>query len=150
MAASPQDRFARLSTLFHAAVELPAGAGRDAWMDAHCGGDAGLREELNGLLASDRAASSPDAPAAARLPRFGIYQARERIGMGGMGAVYRATREDGEVRQQVAIKAVASTFPSPLSRNGYGANGRSWRSCSIPISRRSWAAASPATASPTW
>ena len=114
MAASPQDRFARLSTLFHAAVELPAGAGRDAWMDAHCGGDAGLREELNGLLASDRAASSPDAPAPVRLPQFGIYQARERIGMGGMGAVYRATREDGEVRQQVAIKAVASTFPSPL------------------------------------
>ena len=36
--------------------------------------------------------------------RFGPYEVLEIIGRGGMGAVYRAERVDGEVRQVVAIK----------------------------------------------
>ena len=38
--------------------------------------------------------------------RFGPYEIQQVIGRGGMGAVYRAQRVDGEVRQVVAIKVL--------------------------------------------
>jgi eukaryotic-like serine/threonine-protein kinase len=110
-----QERFRQLTALFQEAVSLPPGPRREAYLDSKCYGDAALRDQLVRLLASDAAvqdrASNPTLP---RLPRFGVYQARELIGAGGMGAVYLATREDGEIRQQVAIKAIASPYHSPL------------------------------------
>ncbi len=115
MAASSQ--FQQLASLFEDAVLFPPGPEREAFLDAKCGADIRLREQVAGLLASDATVqqqASAGAAASARLPRFGIYQARELIGAGGMGAVYLASREDGEVRQRVAIKAIASAFHSPL------------------------------------
>ena len=38
--------------------------------------------------------------------RFGAYELRELLGRGGMGAVFKAERADGELRQVVAIKIV--------------------------------------------
>jgi eukaryotic-like serine/threonine-protein kinase len=38
--------------------------------------------------------------------RVGIYRLEKRIGKGGMGAVYLASRDDGEFRQQVAVKLI--------------------------------------------
>lgn len=38
--------------------------------------------------------------------RIGVYRLDEEIGRGGMGAVYRATRTDGEFDQTVAIKLI--------------------------------------------
>ena len=38
--------------------------------------------------------------------RIGVYRILRRIGEGGMGIVYLAEREDGEYRQQVALKAL--------------------------------------------
>ena len=103
-----------MALLFQEAVKLPSGPEREACLDARCGSDAGMREQVARLLASDAAVRQRASSAPSRLPRFGIYQARELIGAGGMGAVYLASREDGEVRQQVAIKAIASAFYSPL------------------------------------
>ncbi len=94
-------------------MRLPPGPQRENYLDRECGDDTGLRAQLARLLASDSAVQQRASPPA-RLPRFGIYQARQLIGAGGMGAVYLATREDGEVRQQVAIKAIASAFHNPL------------------------------------
>jgi len=45
-----------------------------------------------------------------RLPagtRLGAFRIAEEIGAGGMGVVYRAERDDGQYRQQVAIKCVS-------------------------------------------
>jgi non-specific serine/threonine protein kinase/serine/threonine-protein kinase len=114
MAVSSHERFQQLAVLFREAVLLPPGPEREAWLESKCGDDAGLREQVVRLLASDAAVRQHASSAPSRLPRFGIYQARELIGAGGMGAVYLASREDGEVRQQVAIKAIASAFHSPL------------------------------------
>jgi len=38
--------------------------------------------------------------------RFGAYELQQQLGRGGMGAVYKAERVDGEVRQTVAIKVL--------------------------------------------
>ncbi|MGH7783979.1 MAG: hypothetical protein ACREO5_09105, partial [Candidatus Binatia bacterium] len=38
--------------------------------------------------------------------RIGVYSLEEEIGRGGMGAVYRAERIDGEFDQTVAIKLI--------------------------------------------
>ena len=42
--------------------------------------------------------------------RVGPYELFEEIGYGGMGAVYRARRADGQYEQQVAIKLVRSGY----------------------------------------
>jgi eukaryotic-like serine/threonine-protein kinase len=38
--------------------------------------------------------------------RIGVYELKEEIGRGGMGAVYLAERADGEFRQKVAVKLI--------------------------------------------
>jgi eukaryotic-like serine/threonine-protein kinase len=114
MTVSAPDHFRRVALLFQEAVTLPPGPEREACLDLRCGVDTTLREEVARLLASDEQVRQRPSSAPSRLPRFGIYQARELIGAGGMGAVYLATREDGEVRQRVAVKAIASPYHSPL------------------------------------
>lgn len=95
-----------LAQIFANALELLNGSEREAYLRSACGGDRALEEEVRRLLAADAAVRANAPEPGLRLPRFGPYQARELIGVGGMGAVYRATREDGQVRQEVAIKAI--------------------------------------------
>lgn len=47
--------------------------------------------------------------------RFGPFETRELVGVGGMGAVFRAERVDGELSQVVAIKVVERLFLDPRS-----------------------------------
>jgi len=114
MRAPSQQRFQQLVAWFEEALRLPPGEAREAYIARVPDGDGTLRAELAGLLASDSEVqrNAPSAPAG--LPRFGSYQARELLGVGGMGAVYRATREDGELRHQVAVKVVAGVLWSPV------------------------------------
>jgi non-specific serine/threonine protein kinase/serine/threonine-protein kinase len=102
--------FQRLTELFEQALELD-GTEREAYITAACDGDVPLETKLRRLLRSDAEVRGRSAP---RLPRFGVFQARELVGTGGMGAVYRATREDGDVRQQVAVKVVGSVLWSAV------------------------------------
>ena len=109
-----QERFQQLATWFETALRIPPGPARDQYVAELPNEDVTLREELKRLLESDSDVQSKASSAPARLPRFGAYQARGLLGVGGMGAVYRATREDGELRHEVAVKVVAGVMWSPV------------------------------------
>lgn len=46
--------------------------------------------------------------------RIGVYLLQEEVGRGGMGAVYRAERADGEFRQRVAVKLIKRGMDTDL------------------------------------
>ncbi|HTS47523.1 MAG TPA: protein kinase [Bryobacteraceae bacterium] len=102
----------RIEFLFHQALLLPPGVQRVPWLEAQCGGDQGLLREVISLLdahaemkrsASIPACREPEIPEA----QFGAYRADQLIGHGGMSAVYRAHRADGQFEQTVALKVMA-------------------------------------------
>lgn len=103
-------RWQLVKQVLQEALEQPA-AQRSAYLDQVCNGDAELRAEVESLLAADQEAggflSQPAleqdlAPGA----RLGAWRIAEAIGRGGMGAVYRAVRDDDQFQQEVAIKVV--------------------------------------------
>ena len=108
---TPQ-RWERIKDLFESAVGL-ADPDRCSFLAEACRDDETLRSEVERLLASDACASDfLEHPAALADPaeiaepkgkRIGRYSIEALIGSGGMGAVYRAIRED-DFRMQVAIK----------------------------------------------
>jgi tetratricopeptide (TPR) repeat protein/predicted Ser/Thr protein kinase len=119
-------RWLRIKDLFDAALDVHR-ASLPAWLDDRCGHDAGLRHELETLIAShDRAgefietpavatAGAADAIASATAPRalptmigrrLGSYRITGELGRGGMGVVYLAERDDKTFRKQVAIKVL--------------------------------------------
>jgi len=104
------ERWERVQKLFHDALELEPGA-REALLAA---ADPGLADEARSLLAAhDDASRFLATPPMARFGRgpspgdkIGPYRIDEEIGHGGMGVVYRATREDGSFTKEVAIKLI--------------------------------------------
>jgi len=124
MAQNPYDRWWQIDATFSEALTLPAGA-RAAFLDEACEGDAGLRREVEHLLAAHAASEAyledpGDWLAAPLLPGLdvqvdagtvegsavGPYRVLGEIGRGGMGAVYLAERADGQFRQRVALKLI--------------------------------------------
>lgn len=115
------ERWARTKSILESALERPAAA-RSAFLDGACGGDAGLRAEVEELLGFEdearhmldigEGAAPEDAGTGARASdggtqlRFGPYRVVREIGEGGMGLVYLAERDDGEFVQTVAVKVV--------------------------------------------
>ena len=113
-----QDGFQQVKEIVLAALEKSPDV-RAAYLEAACGGDAGLRAEVDALIADDDTALSDQflAPLAltsqfdaAAAPsrvgqRVGAYEIEELIGAGGMGEVYRARRVD-DFQQIVALKLV--------------------------------------------
>ena len=81
------------------------------------------RRELNALLEADLASETFLSGIVGRAEirvrhageRFGPFETRELVGVGGMGAVFRAERVDGELSQVVAIKVVERLFLDPRS-----------------------------------
>lgn len=115
----------RLQRLFEAALELSPSA-RGEFLDRACGGDAALREAVERLLRQDAtgdqalhagvgavAAEVADSHLGRRIgERLGAWRITGHIADGGMGAVYRAERADGEYQQQAAIKLLNPAFVS--------------------------------------
>src|SRR5271155_3018099 len=113
MPAPSRQRFEQLAIWFETAVRIPPGRERQAFVEEVSAGDLDVLTELERLLASDLQVQQGASRAPARLPRFGAYQSRELLGAGGMGAVYLATRDDGELQHRVAVKIVAGVLWSP-------------------------------------
>ena len=109
------DRWRRIEQIFEEVLALPDGE-RDARLAALCGGDAALQGEVVSLLAADSGAGEflehpPTPPASVALPppsalgrRLGPWRVDSKLGEGGMATVYLGIRDDGEFRQQAAIK----------------------------------------------
>ena len=122
----PEDRYRRAQALVHELLDLPAGA-REAHLAAACGDDAELRRETQWLVDCAECNDDDAQPferieslrrrfASARIdasaPRH--YALVERIGEGGMGQVWLAERDDGAVRQRVALKLLRGAGPDGL------------------------------------
>ncbi len=94
--------------LFDAALDLAAPE-REAWLARHCTGKEALHARVLALLRSDAASvllGVETGPAAEPPAQIGPYRLEELIGRGGMGSVYKASRNDGLFEQTVAIKFV--------------------------------------------
>ncbi|MBZ5618383.1 MAG: protein kinase [Acidobacteriia bacterium] len=96
-----------VETAFAAALEL-AESEQAAFLAREYGHDPDLRAEVESLLRAHHAAADFLEPAAARAPRIGPYRIVDHVGAGGMGSVFRAERDDGQFRQQVAIKMISA------------------------------------------
>jgi WD40 repeat protein/serine/threonine protein kinase len=105
-------------SIFGRALEIESPAGRAAYLDEVCGPDAGLRAEVEGLLAAaEKAGGFMRRPAAAELTAgyetltegpgtvIGPYKLMEQIGEGGFGLVFVAEQQE-PVRRQVALKVI--------------------------------------------
>jgi serine/threonine protein kinase/tetratricopeptide (TPR) repeat protein len=103
---------ADVKSIFLAAVEKPP-ADRAAFLDAACEGDVAVRQRIEALL---RAHDEPDTgpsdtatfladPSERPGGRIGPYKLLQRIGEGGMGAVWMAEQTE-PVRRTVALKVI--------------------------------------------
>src|SRR5262245_23794383 len=107
----------REAAIFTEALSVPVEK-RAAFLDAACGGDERLRQQVEGLLRSHEQIgdfldeSSDDAVRQARIAaledeksfdRIGRYKLLQRIGEGGCGVVFMAEQEE-PIRRRVAIK----------------------------------------------
>lgn len=103
--------------LFILLADLPE-KDRLAYLDRECK-DPGLRREVESLLAfdaeaetflnsavQDAARSATNGPELSIGDTLGPYRVSHLIGRGGMGAVYRAERHDGQFSHTVAIKVL--------------------------------------------
>src|SRR5262245_61359516 len=114
-----------LEEIFLAAVEMPTPAERAAYLDAVCGDDVSLRVQAERLLQShEQEGNLLDSPLYDTAPTgesggdggrpatpIGPYKRLEKIGEGGMGAVWLAEQTE-PVRRRVALKLLKTGLGS--------------------------------------
>ena len=103
----------RAKEIFTEAVKL-APEDRGAYLDEHCGDDADLRAKVDSLLLNHSSTVKDQSPQriAGEYQRgdiVGPFTIRDRLGSGGMGAVYLA-EQTSPVRRQVALKVIKPGF----------------------------------------
>jgi tetratricopeptide (TPR) repeat protein len=103
--------WSEVDRILKGALELPE-SGQDAWIARECGDRPTLRSEVESLLRAHRAAENFLEPRTHTYEgrRIGPYRLLEEIGSGGMGAVYRARREDQNFQQEVAVKLMRASL----------------------------------------
>ncbi|MCC6390206.1 MAG: protein kinase, partial [Bryobacterales bacterium] len=113
------ERWRQVDDLFQQAADLPQEQ-RRAFLEHACADDAGLRREVDLLLAHDASATAPALESALKSgldawanqgrdligQLVGPYRILKPIGRGGMGAVFLAVRDDDQFKKRVAIKLV--------------------------------------------
>lgn len=115
-----QDRYEKVMQIVDRVMDCPPDE-LDAHLQAECGQDEDLKREVLNLVAAENEESrfleeSPLVALAAHSDdeiesrligtRLGPYRIVEEIGRGGMGAVYKATRDDEQYQTVVAIKLI--------------------------------------------
>jgi serine/threonine protein kinase len=123
------DGWERLKQVFQEALQQPPAA-RASFLDTACGDDASLRREVESLLgAHEGAGPFLETPSQAMTEealadpllgrRIGSYRVLAEIGRGGMGAVYRAVRDDDVFHKEVAVKVLQSGLGSDSHRERF-------------------------------
>jgi serine/threonine protein kinase len=120
------ERWLQVEALYHAALELN-GEERERFLNEKCGGDAGLRDEVQSLLLHGSATTAFFDTPAAELETYGsddkpsligtllgAYEIKSLVGVGGMGRVYRA--HDPRLGRDVAIKILDERFTARFER----------------------------------
>ena len=104
------ERWQKVQATFEAALDKEPHE-RAGFLDSACAGDAGLRAEVESLIAADAkghalleggVAGALGAPVAGSV--VGPYRIVRELGSGGMGTVVLAERADGQFEQRLALK----------------------------------------------
>ena len=119
------ERWQQVKQVLDGALSLETSA-QPRYLNEACHGDTELQGEVESLLRHHQLAATaflkepaiqlqkPLGNAESISPwvgrRVGVYQILEEIGHGGMGAVYRAARVDGQYEKQVAVKLVRGGY----------------------------------------
>jgi eukaryotic-like serine/threonine-protein kinase len=121
---SDTEFWARVDAVFTAAVDIDGDVdARAALVDARCGSDTALRDEVRSLLAAHERAGGFLTPPPVALHQdgaglgtvVGAYRLTAKIGEGGMGDVYRAERADGLFGHAVALKVTRGSVVDPAA-----------------------------------
>lgn len=125
-------RWERIQELFHAASAIDE-ARQAEYLEAECGEDAGLRDEVLAMIEEDRDAGPLDrrveelaeralGGGIGREQQIGPYRIERVLGEGGMGTVFLASRAD--LGTFAAIKVLRDAWISPARRRRFAEEQR--------------------------